>query len=169
MAFLILELALAGLLIAALAFGWRLERRLKALRDSHDSFLAGVRDLDVATLRAEAGLKTLRTALDDAHDGLHDRIQKGRALKMELESLLARAERSDRKPLAPAPAAPFAPSPVNAAAQEYVPAVSAFTSEEKPSPPQPDPLGPGPRRGSGFVEDETPSRPLPRFRDRGAA
>lgn len=37
---------LAVLLIAALIFGWRLERRLKALRDSHEGFAKAVADLD---------------------------------------------------------------------------------------------------------------------------
>ena len=37
-----LNLLLACLLAAALALGWRLNRRLKALRDSHDGFAAAL-------------------------------------------------------------------------------------------------------------------------------
>lgn len=155
MASLVLELALAALLIAALVFGWRLERRLKALRDSHAQFLNGVRDLDAAAARADAGLKALRHALDEAHEGLHDRIQKGRALKTELEALLVRAERSERS-LASA-------SPAQAGAQAFSPAVSAFVVDERPLPPDPSPR-PASRGGEGGR-----ARALPRFRDRGAA
>ena len=57
---------LAVLLIAALAFGWRLERRLKALRDSHEGFAKAVADLDQAAARAEQGLADLRAATDEA-------------------------------------------------------------------------------------------------------
>lgn len=97
-----LEIFLAALLIAALVFGWRLERKLKALRDGQSAFAASVRDLDEAARRADSGLKTLRDALDETQDGLHDRIQKGRALKSELETLIRRAE---ALPRAPAPQA----------------------------------------------------------------
>lgn len=151
MASLVLELALAALLIAALVFGWRLERRLKALRDSHAQFLNGVRDLDAAAARADAGLKALRHALDEAHEGLHDRIQKGRALKTELEALLVRAERSERSLASASPA------------QAFSPAVSAFVVDERPLPPDPSPR-PASRGGEGGR-----ARALPRFRDRGAA
>ena len=50
----VMNLVLSGLLLAALAFGWRLERRLKALKDSHDSFARAVADLDNAAARAKS-------------------------------------------------------------------------------------------------------------------
>jgi len=57
-----LNMLLAGLLLAALGLGWRLNQRLKALRDSHDGFANAVRELNAAAERAEQGLADLRAA-----------------------------------------------------------------------------------------------------------
>ena len=76
---------LAVLLIAALAFGWRLERRLKALRDSHEGFAKAVADLDTAAARAEQGLADLRAATDEAAETLAFRIERAQALAAQLE------------------------------------------------------------------------------------
>lgn len=78
---------LAALLAAALAMGWRLNRRLQALRDSHEGFAVAVRELNTAAARAEKGLADLRAATDEAVDMLADRIEKGRALAAKLEKL----------------------------------------------------------------------------------
>jgi hypothetical protein len=86
-----MNLLLASLLAAALALGWRLNRRLKGLRDSHDSFAIAVRELNAAAQRAEQGLADLRAATDEAVDTLADRIEKGRALAAKLERLIAQA------------------------------------------------------------------------------
>lgn len=86
-----MNLLLAGLLIAALGMGWRLNRRLKALRDSHDGFAVAVRDLNAAAARAEQGLSDLRAATDEAVDLLADRIDKGRTLAAKLERLIDHA------------------------------------------------------------------------------
>jgi len=88
---LIMNLLLAGLLAAALVMGWRLNRRLKALRDSHDGFAIAVRELNAAAGRAEQGLADLRAATDEATDELADRIAKGRALATKLERLIDQA------------------------------------------------------------------------------
>jgi len=93
---LVMNLLLAALLCAALLMGWRLNRRLKALRDSHDGFAVAVRELNTAATRAEQGLADLRSATDEAVDELADRIEKGRALATRLERLI------DHAPAAPA-------------------------------------------------------------------
>ena len=89
-----IEGLLVVLLIAALLYGMRLEKKLKALRDTQAGFAEAVRMLDQAAARAETGLDTLRRTAEDAHDGLHSRITKARELKAELEDLVARAERA---------------------------------------------------------------------------
>jgi hypothetical protein len=86
-----LNLLLAGLLAVALGMGWRLNRRLAVLRESHEGFTRAVHDLDVAAQRAEQGLADLRAATDEATDLLADRIEKARALAQKLEMLTARA------------------------------------------------------------------------------
>jgi hypothetical protein len=81
---------LAVLLLIALAFGVRLERRLKALRDSHEGFAKAVADLDRAAMRAEQGLADLRAATDEAADTLADRITQAKALASQLDERLNR-------------------------------------------------------------------------------
>jgi hypothetical protein len=90
---------LAVLLIAALIFGWRLERRLKALRDSHEGVAKAVTDLDQAAARAEQGLADLRAATDEAADTLAGRIERAQALAIQLD------ERVNRPLTTPAPRA----------------------------------------------------------------
>jgi chromosome segregation ATPase len=92
-----LNLMLAGLLAAALAMGWRLNKRLQALRDSHDGFASAVRELNAAAARAEQGLADLRAATDEATDALGDRIHKGRDLVHKLERLIDQAPDTRRR------------------------------------------------------------------------
>jgi len=94
---------LAVLLIVALGFGWRLERRLKALRDSHVGFAKAVADLDQAAARAEQGLADLRAATDEASEALADRIERATALAAKLD------ERLNRPMVTPPPTAASAP------------------------------------------------------------
>ena len=47
-----MNLMLAGLLTVALVMGYRLNARLKALRESHEGFARAVADLDAAASRA---------------------------------------------------------------------------------------------------------------------
>ncbi|WP_312162468.1 DUF6468 domain-containing protein [Phenylobacterium sp.] len=89
-----LNLMLAGLLAAALMMGYRLNARLKALRDSHEGFARAVAELDAAAARAEQGLADLRAATDEAHDALADRIEKARALTVKLDRQLQNAPQS---------------------------------------------------------------------------
>ena len=109
-----LDILLATLLVAALAYGVRLERRLKSLRDGHAVFVQAVRELDQSVLRAEAGLDQLNKAGEEARDGLHDRILKAREVKAELERLINRAERvrPAQPAAAPEPAPALAPAPL---------------------------------------------------------
>ncbi len=86
-----MNLMLASLLAAALLMGYRLNARLKALRDSHEGFAKAVAELDSAAARAEQGLADLRAATDEAHDALADRIEKARALTAKLDRQLQSA------------------------------------------------------------------------------
>lgn len=96
-----MNVLLAGLLVAAMTVGLRLNRRLKALRDSHEGFEAAVRDLNNAAARAEQGLADLRAATDEATDLLSDRIEKGRQLAAKLEKLVSAAPELPRAMAAP--------------------------------------------------------------------
>ncbi|HEX2562066.1 DUF6468 domain-containing protein, partial [Phenylobacterium sp.] len=101
-----LNLLLAALLAAALAMGWRLNGRLKTLRESQAGFAKAVADLNAAAARAERGLAELRAGGDEAMELLSDRIKKGRELASKLETLTAAAQSAaTRSPAARAPAA----------------------------------------------------------------
>lgn len=112
-----MNLLLAGLLVAAMVVGLRLNGRLKALRNSHEGFEAAVRELNIAAVRAEQGLADLRAATDEAVDILSDRIEKGRALAGKLEKLVSAAPELPRAMHAERPA-PRAMPPVAPPARE---------------------------------------------------
>jgi hypothetical protein len=122
-----LDLLLATLLVAALAYGVRLERRLKALREGQAAFAQSVRELDQSVLRAEAGLDQLRRAGEEARDGLHDRILKAREVKTELERMINRAERV--RPAQPSAAPEPASAPASAPLRQLQPALLARGEE----------------------------------------
>ena len=115
---------LAVLLLVALGVGWRLERRLKALRDSHEGFAKAVADLDRAAMRAEQGLADLRAATDEAADTLADRISRAQALAAQLD------ERLNRPMVTPPPASSARPAPEPRAAAPR----PMRTPEPEPSP-----------------------------------
>ena len=83
------------LLFAALAVGWRLERRLKALRDSHEGFAKAVAELDAAALKAERGLADLRAATDEAAETLAGRIEAAKRLAQRLDNAMSAAPALD--------------------------------------------------------------------------
>jgi hypothetical protein len=123
---LVMNLLLAGLLVATLGMGWRLNRRLKALRDSHDGFAVAVAELNTAAARAEQGLADLRAATDEAVDILGDRIEKGRTLANRLDRLIEHAA----VPLRQAPQAP----PVDPVTERRLGALLAAAREARTAP-----------------------------------
>lgn len=103
----VLDSFLMLLLVAALGYGVRLEKKLTALRAGQLAFAGAVTELNAAAGRAENALRSLRASAEEA-DMLHDRILKARAVKQELEVLIARQSRS-----APAVSAPVAAPPID--------------------------------------------------------
>ena len=100
---LILDGVLMLLLIGAVGFGIRLERKLAALRAGQAEFAKAVSELNAAAGKAENALMALKSAGQDT-DLLHDRIVKGRQLKAELEALMANAPRRAEPSARPEPA-----------------------------------------------------------------
>ena len=138
-----MNVLLAGLLIAAMAVGLRLNKRLKALRDSHEGFEIAVRELNTAAVRAEQGLADLRAATDEATDMLSDRIDKGRQLAARLEKLIRAAPELPRAleraaPRAMPPVDPVAPRPQDGAEQRLsnllAMARSRLAAQDAPAP-----------------------------------
>lgn len=85
----ILDGVLMLLLVAALGYGVRLEKKLSALRAGQQAFASAVADLNLAAGRAESALASLRASGQET-DLLHDRIVKAREVKAQLETLIAR-------------------------------------------------------------------------------
>jgi hypothetical protein len=146
-----MNLLLAGLLFAALVMGWRLNRRLKALRDSHDGFATAVAELNTAASRAEQGLADLRAATDEAVDMLADRIEKGRALAMKLERLADHAA---------VPQRPAVATPDDPVAERRLGALLAAAREMRPERVMP-PLR---AEGRGEVRVQMPPQQAPAAR-----
>ena len=90
MAGMIMDAVLMLLLVAAIGYGVKLERKLTALRAGQLAFANAVSELNSAAGRAETALATLRASGQET-DLLHDRIIKAREVKAQLESLIARA------------------------------------------------------------------------------
>ena len=86
----IMDAVLMLLLVAAVGYGIKLERKLSALRTGQVAFAQAVTELNAAAGRAEAALATLRASGQET-DLLHDRIIKAREVKQQLEALIARA------------------------------------------------------------------------------
>ncbi|WP_396592675.1 DUF6468 domain-containing protein [Brevundimonas sp. R86498] len=127
----ILDAVLMLLLVAALGYGVRLEKKLSQLRAGQLAFAGAVTELNSACVRAENALGSLRASGEEA-DLLHDRILKARALKTDLEQLLARAGKT-------AAVAPVRANPPLRAAQaedlrEPAPARSARAGSDALSP-----------------------------------
>lgn len=118
----ILDGVLMLLLVAALGYGVRLERKLTALREGQQLFASAVTELNDAAGRAEAALASLRSSGHET-DLLHDRIIKAREVKAQLEALIARA------PAATAPTAQAAPKPPAAVAKAAPAPAPAETDE----------------------------------------
>ena len=120
----ILDSILMLLLVAAIGYGIKLEKKLKALREGQLAFAGAVTELNNAAGRAEKALATLRASGQET-DLLHDRIIKARAVKQELEVLIARAPAG----LPPRSAAPQAQAEVR---EEPVLELNTPTSQVSP-------------------------------------
>ena len=106
----VLDSILMLMLVVAIGYGIRLERKLVALRVGQLAFAGAVTELNTAAGRAEAALASLRASGQET-DLLHDRIIKARAVKQELEALIARGPTREAAPVvAEAEGAEAAPS-----------------------------------------------------------
>jgi hypothetical protein len=114
-----LNLTLGLLLAGAMILGLRLDRRLRALRESHQSFAKAVSELDQAAQRTQAGLNELRETAESVRTDLAARIDSARTLSDLLIKLTneadAKAEGLSKAQAAAAAAAPAATAPLRSA------------------------------------------------------
>jgi hypothetical protein len=138
----ILDCILMLLLVAALGYGVRLEKKLTALRSGQLAFAGAVTELNQAAGRAENALVSLRQSGEEA-DILHDRLMKAREVKQQLEMLIARAPVSagviaplepgreiSAQAATPAPRAPTPAPPVFAGMKEATAAATTSMSAQ---------------------------------------
>ncbi len=171
-----LDLILASLLLAALVVGLRLDRKLKALKDSQTGFVNAVADLDGSIVKAQDSLATLRAAAAQAETTIADRLQDARGatarLDQQTKSAGAAAEKLERllerypSSAAPRPTAPpretsdpgalsmrdriAAGLPSHGAIAPEALSRTAARPESNPAPRfRPDERNPAPRRASG--------------------
>ena len=87
-----LDIAIAALLVATIAYAWQLNRRLGAWRTDKAQFVDLVRDFNAAAERAERGVKQLKAEGDQVARALEGLVAKGTGLRDDLAFIIERAE-----------------------------------------------------------------------------
>ena len=77
---LIIEIALAVLLILTIVYCWRLDQRLNRLRRGNDGMIEAARELAETLAQAEAAVQGLRKTATETGKELQSRIDEARAL-----------------------------------------------------------------------------------------
>ena len=134
----VLDAILMLLLVAALGYGVRLEKKLAALRAGQLAFAGAVTELNAAAGRAEAALGSLRAASQET-DMLHDRIIKARELKQQLEALMARGPASYTPPVVVAADPVVTPKAEDEDTAERIRRMAALLTRTEAAAPAPQP------------------------------
>jgi methyl-accepting chemotaxis protein len=92
-----IDVLITSLLIATIVFAWRLNGRLKVLRENRDELAATVAAFNEATQRAETSIGQLKRAASEAADQLQGSIGKARASQDELAIMLETADSLARR------------------------------------------------------------------------
>jgi len=75
-----MEIILASLLLIAIAYCWRLDGKLKALRSGNIRMLEAARELQSSVVHAENAVTAMRRSADAAGKELQARIDEARAM-----------------------------------------------------------------------------------------
>ncbi len=86
-----LNLLVAALLVATIAYAWTLNRKLNALRESKQDMEQLIGRFAQATTRAENGLAEIRQTADQTGGDLRQSISEGRSIADDLVFLVERA------------------------------------------------------------------------------
>lgn len=119
---LVLDVIIALLLAATIAYAIVLNGRLKQLRKNRDDLAKVVAAFNDATTRAEGGIPKLKRAAEEAGTALQERVEKAQSLRDDLAFMIERADamanrlegavrsaRGEAKP-SPGTAAPLRPN-----------------------------------------------------------
>ncbi len=140
---LVLDLIIAVLLAATIAYAAVLNSKLNQLRKNRDELAKLVAAFNDATVRAEAGIPKLKRASEEASSTLIDRVEKAQSLRDDLAFMIERADamanrlegsvrsaRSDARPTPAAPARGPAPRPTSAPAMGPLPTLTATRNDD---------------------------------------
>jgi cell division septum initiation protein DivIVA len=89
---LVLDLIIAVLLAATIAYAAVLNNKLNQLRKNRDDLAKLVGAFNDATARAEAGIPKLKRASEEASSTLIDRVEKAQSLRDDLAFMIERAD-----------------------------------------------------------------------------
>ncbi len=144
----LLDLLMAGLLLATLVYCLKLNRRIRDLQDSKSDLGRIIREFDESTRRATQNINEIHAATMRISDNIQHKIDKANFLADDLEALIARgnkmAGKSEPAP-APRPARDSSAAPRTLA--DILPGRSAATAAEAATPPA-DPARRPPRMRS---------------------
>lgn len=149
---LILDVVVAVLLAATIAYAAILNRRLQGLRANKDEFEAMIGEFNEATRRTEGSIQALRLAADQTAKALSAQVERGQALRDELAFLTNRADgaseritggagaRPEVAAYAATPKAQPAPARSQAASAAQPAAPPPRAAANNPAPPRPQPV-----------------------------
>src|SRR5271165_6433538 len=89
---LILDVVVAALLVATIAYAVQLSRRLAVLREDRAQLQEMIKGLQRATEQAEDAVGGLRLGAADAGRSLHDAVERAQALKADLIFITEKAD-----------------------------------------------------------------------------
>ncbi|WP_142848948.1 DUF6468 domain-containing protein [Telmatospirillum sp. J64-1] len=89
---LLLDVVIAVLLAATIAYAVMLNKQLQALRKNRDDMAKIINNFNDATLRAESSIPKLRKAAEEAGQGLQERVEKAQTLRDDLAFMIERAD-----------------------------------------------------------------------------
>jgi uncharacterized protein Yka (UPF0111/DUF47 family) len=88
----VVDLAIASLLVVTIAYAFLLNRRLTAWRQDRAEFERLIAQFNDAAVRAEAGVERLKIASEQTGKTLQQAVTKGQSLRDDLAYLIERAE-----------------------------------------------------------------------------
>ena len=88
---LILDLVIAGLLVATIVYAIQLNRQLIKMREGRSEMEGLIRSFNEATTRAETGIKAMRRAAAETGEGLQKTVERAQSLRDELQFLVEAA------------------------------------------------------------------------------
>ncbi len=89
---LLIDILVAGLLVATIGYAISLNRRLSLLRQDRDELERLAAEFAGATARADEGVRQLRRTADDLGNRMDERIQKAEGLRDDLVFLIERGD-----------------------------------------------------------------------------